>query len=50
MSIVLAELSADLQQAVARTRERVARLHAELPRHDEVRQPGTFGSRQSCIG
>ncbi len=36
MSIVLAELSADVQQAVARTRERVARLHAELPRNGLV--------------
>lgn len=36
MSIVLADLSADVQQAVARTRERVARLHAELPRNGLV--------------
>lgn len=36
MSIVLAELSPDRQQAVARTRERVARLHAELPRNGLV--------------
>ncbi len=36
MSIVLAELAADVQQAVARTRERVARLHAELPRNGLV--------------
>lgn len=36
MNIVLAELPADQQQAVAHTRERVARLHAELPRNGLV--------------
>ncbi len=36
MSIVLSELPIDQQQAVARTRERVARLHAELPRNELV--------------
>lgn len=36
MSIVLAELPVDQQQAVAHTRERVARLHAELPRNGLV--------------
>ncbi len=36
MNIVLTELTTDQQQAVAHTRERVARLHAELPRNELV--------------
>ena len=36
MSIVLAELPVEHQSAVAHTRERVARLHAELPRNGLV--------------
>lgn len=36
MNIVLAELPAEQQQAVATTREKVARLHAELPRNELV--------------
>ena len=36
MTIVLAELPVDQQQAVAQTRERVSRLHAELPRNELV--------------
>lgn len=36
MSIVLAELDTEQQQAVAHTRERVARLHVELPRNELV--------------
>lgn len=36
MSIVLAELSLVEQQAVAHTREHVARLHVELPRNELV--------------
>ncbi len=36
MSIVLSDLPAEQQQAVATTREKVARLHAELPRNELV--------------
>ena len=36
MNIVLAELGVQQQQAVAHTRERVSRLHAELPRNQLV--------------
>lgn len=36
MSVVVADLSTQQQQAVAHTRERVARLHAELPRNELV--------------
>ncbi|MGP9536359.1 L-ribulose-5-phosphate 4-epimerase [Brachybacterium sp. AOP43-C2-M15] len=36
MTLVLAELPADVRAAVAATRDRVAALHAELPRNDLV--------------
>ncbi|GAB3820431.1 L-ribulose-5-phosphate 4-epimerase [Tessaracoccus terricola] len=36
MTIVLSELTADVQSAVAATREKVAALHAELPRNELV--------------
>lgn len=36
MDIVLAQLPTEIQQSIARTRERVARLHAELPRNQLV--------------
>lgn len=36
MGIVLTELSAEQQQAVAETRQRVSRLHDELPRNELV--------------
>lgn len=36
MSIILAEMTVEQQEAVALTRERVSRLHAELPRNELV--------------
>ena len=36
MTLVLTDLSDDAQRAVAATRERVAALHAELPRNQLV--------------
>lgn len=36
MSVVLTELSVEEQQAVAHTRQRVSRLHSELPRNELV--------------
>lgn len=36
MTVILSELSADLQEAVSATRQRVSRLHEELPANDLV--------------